>query len=313
MHLRSLVLALAIAAAGCSQPGATPQQAPRKEAAMPKLLTWPDLLKRSRPHPTHTIQYGPAKTDVGDLWIPSGPGPHKTVVMIHGGCWQKSVADRTLMDWSAEALMKAGFAVWNIEYRGVDEEGGGYPGTFHDVARAADQLRELRVQYSLDLDHVAAFGHSAGGHLAMWLAARPKLPASSGVYTDNPLPIEAVLNSGGLADLKASAPVTQADCLADIMDKLTGPPSAQRPDVLSDTSPARLLPLGVKMISVNGANDTIAPAKLGEGWTALATRAGDRAETIVMPETGHVELVAPGSKAFDAEIAALKRLLMVAG
>ena len=213
------------------------------------------------------------------------------------------------MDWSAEALAKQGIAVWNIEYRGVDEEGGGYPGTFRDVARAADQLRELRVPYHLDLDNVVAFGHSAGGHLAMWLAARPKLNASSAIYMPNPLPIKAVLNSGGLADLAASAPVTQADCLADIMDRLTGPPGAERPDVLSDTSPARLLPIGVAMVSLNGANDAIAPPELGEGWTALATQAGDKAESVVVPDTGHVELVAPGSRAFDVEIGVLKRLL----
>lgn len=314
MHrTRPLILALAVVAAGCSQPSVTAPATPAmpESKPMPKLLTWPDLLKRARPKPTHTIQYGPGKTDVGDLWLPSGAGPHKTVLMIHGGCWQKSVADRTLMDWSADALAKQGFAVWNIEYRGVDEEGGGYPGTFQDVARAADQLRELRVQYSLDLAHVAAFGHSAGGHLAMWLAARPNLKASSALYTPNPLPIDAVLNSGGLADLKASAPVTAADCLSDIMDRLTGPPSAQRPDVFSDTSPARLLPVGVRMVSVNGANDGIAPPSLGEGWTALARRAGDTAETVIVPDSGHVELVAPGSSAFDAEVAVLKRLLGV--
>ena len=71
--------------------------------------------------------------------------------MIHGGCWQKEIADRTLMNYAAEAVRLEGFAVWNIEYRGVDEKGGGYPGTFMDVALAADALRDNAERLNLQL------------------------------------------------------------------------------------------------------------------------------------------------------------------
>jgi acetyl esterase/lipase len=268
---------------------------------MARLLSWDDLTSRPRPHASHTIKWGPGETDVADLWLPAGAGPHDLVLMVHGGCWQKAIADRTLMDWAADDMAKHGLAVWNIEYRGVDEAGGGYPGTFQDVARAADYIRTLGPQYNLRTDRVVAFGHSAGGHLATWLAARPNLPASSPLRTANPLPIHAVVNSGGLADLKASAPVTQASCLADIMDKLTGPPSASRPDVFADTSPASLAPIDAAVISVNGAQDRIAPPQLGR---ALAvSRASSYKE---IPDAGHVELIAPGTAAFTAEVAAIK-------
>src|SRR6185295_8058938 len=227
--MRGITLSLALLAAACSPqtPRGAPVAAPGEEAPMKqRLMEWDDLLGRPKVSPQQTIRWGQGATDVVDVWLPDGAGPHPVVLMVHGGCWQKSIADRTLMNWAAAGLRKQGLAVWNIEYRGVDEAGGGYPGTFLDVAHAADALRDNADKYNLKLDKVAAFGHSAGSHLVLWLAARPKLPASSPLRMDNPLKITGVVNSGGLADLKASAPVTAADCLSSIMGKLTGPPTA---------------------------------------------------------------------------------------
>lgn len=274
-----------------------------------KLMTWDDLLGRTPVLATHNVQWGPGPTDVADLWVPDGAGPHPVVVMVHGGCWQKQIADRTLMNWAAADLRAQGLAVWNIEYRGVDETGGGYPGTFLDVAHAADALRDQAAANNLDLTRVAAFGHSAGGHLAMWLAARPRLPATSPMRMDNPLKLVGVVNSGGLADLAESRNVTARSCLSDIYDKLVGPISSSRARVLSDTSPAEMLPLGVRQVSVNGHEDGIAPPRLGESIARKARAAGDSAEAQVVLDTGHVELVSPGTKAWDVEVAALKVLL----
>jgi len=229
--------------------------------------------------------------------------------MVHGGCWQKAIADRTLMNWAADDLRNRGMAVWNIEYRGVDEAGGGYPGTFTDVARAADALRDHAATYSLDLNRVAAFGHSAGGHLALWLAGRKHLPATSPTRIDNPLPLIGVVNSGGLADLADSVDVTDRSCLADIYDDLVGRIGPGRGNVLSDTSPAELLPLRIPQVSVNGHRDRIAPPVLGENWARKAKAAGDESTVEVVLDTGHVELVAPGSRAWEIQAAALARML----
>jgi acetyl esterase/lipase len=276
-----------------------------------RLLTWDDLLSRPKVSPTRSIQWGPGATDVADLWLPESAGPHPVVLMVHGGCWQKAIADRTLMNWAADDLRKQGVAVWNIEYRGADEAGGGYPGTFLDVANAADALRASAAQYSLDLSRVAAFGHSAGGHLALWIAARHKLPASSPMRMEDPLKLVGVVNSGGLADLKASVSVTQRSCLADIYTQLVGDISSTRAEVLSDTSPAEMLPLKVRQVSINGHDDSIAPPLLGEGYTRRAKAAGDSADVVVILNTGHVELVSPGSEAWDMEVATLKSMLGV--
>jgi acetyl esterase/lipase len=273
---------------------------------MTRLMTWDDLLSRPKASPTHTIRLGQGDTDIVDLWLPDGAGPHPVVVMVHGGCWQKAIADRTLMNWAAEDLRRKGMAVWNIEYRGVDEPGGGYPGTFLDVARAADALRDHAAKYNLKTDRIAAFGHSAGGHLALWLSARHRLPESSPLRMDNPLKIAGVVNAGGLADLKASASVTQADCLADILDTLAGPPSAMRPDVFSDTSPPEFLqPLDVAIESVSGDQDRISPPLLAE---ALARRLAP-ARIWIVRNAGHVELIAPATDAFARETELLQDIL----
>ena len=118
-----------------------------------------------------------------------------------------------------------------------------------------------------------------------------------------------VINSGGLADLETSAPVTAPTCLANILDTLTGAPSEERPNVFSDTSPAEFLPLDTRIISVNGALDRIAPPDLGRGLTEKIKAAGGLADYVNVPASGHVELVAPGTLAFDMQVAALKQLL----
>jgi acetyl esterase/lipase len=140
-------------------------------------MTWPDLLTRKRPEPSASIAYGKESMQLVDLWLPQGKGPHPTVLMVHGGCWQTEIADRRIMNWIADDLRRRGIAVWNIDYRGVDREGGGYPGTFLDAAAATDALRANADKYRLDISPLVAVGHSAGGHLALWLAARPAVSA----------------------------------------------------------------------------------------------------------------------------------------
>ena len=229
----SAVGALALLAAACTP---APVTAAIEEPAMaePPLMTWPDLLAIERPTGAETIGWGTGQTDIADLWLPAGAGPHPVAVMVHGGCWQKSIADRTLMDWMAHGLAQRGWAVWNIEYRGVDEAGGGYPGTFLDVGAATDALAVYAPQYNLDLSRVTGIGHSAGGHLILWLAARGKLPEGNALQPESPIAFRGVVVSGGLAVLQASRPVTLESCLDAVYEPLIGPASPDRPDPLAD-------------------------------------------------------------------------------
>jgi len=273
------------------------------------LLSCSDLLARERPTPSTSVRIGEGETDIVDLWLPETPGPHPVVLMVHGGCWQKAIADRSLMNYAAEDLRQRGLAVWNIEYRGVDETGGGYPGTYQDVARAADALRDHAEAFDLDLSRVAGIGHSAGGHLVTWLATRSKLPATSPLSTVDPLPLIGVINSGGLADLDVSVKVTQFDCLGAIIDTLTGPPSAARASVYEDTSPAELLPVPTEFVSVSGAMDRISPPGLADDLANKDRAAGGTGRAIIIAGNNHVDLVAPGTAAWEAQATLLQEML----
>ena len=270
-------------------------------AGAPKLLTWPDLLERSRPAPNATISYGPDPLQKIDLWLPTGPGPHRTVLMVHGGCWQAAIADRSLMNWVADDLRRSGYAVWNIDYRGVDRPGGGYPGTFADAAAAADAIAVHAKEHDLDTRRVVAVGHSAGGHLALWLAGRKRLPQDSPLRAGDPLEIAHVVSLGGLPDLEATAAAKDNGCGTEVIATLTG-------GRFADTSIPRLLPLGVWQDLVNGREDRIIPMRLATGYRDQARAAGDRVALHLPRRTGHVELIAPESAAW----AQTKRLIAAA-
>lgn len=290
--------------AGCAsqaEPSQSPFSAP--------LMTWSDLTERELPQPTSSHAYGDHPSQFADLWRPDGPGPHPVVLMIHGGCWQKSIADRSLMNYAAEDLRQRGMAVWNVEYRGVDETGGGYPGTYLDVRDAAYRLIEVGPSLNLDVSQIVAFGHSAGGHLAAWTALQSNIAQGSSIGRDAALPVSTVVISGGLADLEASAPVTLESCLANVIDDLIGTPTANRPNVFSDTSVPALLPTAVALISVNGDQDRIAPPELGQNLTEKVIESGGDGRFISVPETGHVELIAPGTSAFAIQADILKSAL----
>lgn len=255
-------------------------------------MTWADLTSRPRPLPQATIAYGPDDYQKVDVWVPAGQGPHPVVLMVHGGCWTTSIADCSLMNWVADDLRNAGYAVWNMDYRGVDRPGGGYPGTFLDAAAATDLLRANAGTYHLDLSRVVAVGHSAGGHLALWLAARPKLPATSPLRTAEPLPIAHVISLGGLPDLEATAGSPDNGCGVEVVERLVG---AGRADVYADTSVPRLFPLGVPQDLINGREDAIIPYRLATDYIA---KAEGEATLHTVADTGHVELISPETPAW---------------
>jgi acetyl esterase/lipase len=300
----ALLSGLALAACAVSQ---TPNSS-AEPGAPARLMAWPDLLERPRPRPSATISYGADPLQVADLWLPAGAGPHPVVLMVHGGCWQTQIADRRIMDWIADDLRRRGIAVWNIDYRGVDRPGGGYPGTFRDAAAAADALREHAGEHRLDLSRLVAIGHSAGGHLALWLAGRPRLPAGSPLRTADPLPIAEVISLGGLPDLEEAARSSNG-CGNEVVVRLTGGVRAGRIDPFTDTSVPRLKPLGVPQVLINGRQDRIIPTAYAEGYARPMRAAGDDVRVRMIERTGHVELIAPETAAWAAAVAEIERAL----
>ena len=320
LSCKPLALALGLTLAACAMPQTDQTKAPppMKATGPNGLMAWPDLLRRVRPSPSTTISYGSNPLQVVDLWLPEGDGPHPTVIMVHGGCWQTEIADRTIMNWIADDLTRQGVAVWNIDYRGVDRPGGGYPGTFQDVAAAADALRAHAARYKLDLTRLVATGHSAGGHLALWLAARrgaaaraagPLIPRGSPLLGGNPIPIHAVVSLGGLPDLEEAAREPGSGCGTEIIARLVGPPTLNIRNVYADTSVPRLAPLGIPQVLINGMQDRIIPTAYAEGYARPMRAAGDDVRVRMIDRTGHVELIAPETAAWRAATEEILRAL----
>jgi len=276
----AVALMVALAVTGVTGAGAAP-------------LSYSDILARPRYKPTRHIEYGPANDQFGELWLPKGPGPHPVVVFLHGGCWNVNLPGLELMDYAADDLRQRGFAVWNLEYRRLGG-GGGYPATFNDVATGVDLLRKFAKADDLDLKHVVMVGHSAGGQLALWAAARPRLPKNSVLASSDPLPVAGVVTLGGINDLQTYQRVGPDACggpaTITALVKTGRPPGAK---AFADTSPAELLPIGVRQTVISGDLDLIVPPIFGADYVAKATKAGDKAEAVVIPRTGHFDLIDP--------------------
>lgn len=257
-----------------------------------------DLLARPRTPADLKIAYGADPLQFGELWLPQGPGPQPLVIVIHGGCWRADLPGLEMMDYMAADLRAQGLAVWNIEYRRIGHDGGGYPGTFSDVARAIDHVRALATQHDLDLSRVVLTGHSAGGHLAVWALGRNRLPPASPLWTANPLQVRGAVPLAGIIDLAAYHAEGPDECGGPgTIDALVGAP-ARPGDAYADTSPPRLAPLGAPQVVVSGALDHIVPSRFGAAYGAVAAAAGDQVEVIDFQGAGHFELIDPTSQAW---------------
>lgn len=266
-----------------------------------------EAMARSTPATAERIAYGAASSQFGELWLPAAAGPMPVAILIHGGCWQSGYG-LDLMDPIAEDFYRQGIAVWNIEYRRLGESGAGYPGTFLDIGQAVDALRTLPQQPRLDLRRLVVIGHSAGGHLALWAAARHRLPKDSPLAVADPQRIGAVLTLAGINDLARYAAAGPACGGAGTIDTLTGARTRPPGTALADTSPAALLPIGARQIVGSGTGDGIVPARFGHDYAALATAAGDRVEVLDLPGD-HFALIDPASSAWSTLRAKVLELL----
>jgi acetyl esterase/lipase len=244
-----------------------------------------------------TIPYGPGDLQFGELRLPKGSGPFPVAVVIHGGCWVTKFATLQNTAALADALRDAGIATWNVEYRRVDSPGGGWPGTFADIADATDAVRTIAKQHPLDPKRVVVVGHSAGAHLALWAAARVKLPASSALRREAPLALRAAVALGGPGDLRSFREYDDRICSGPVIDQLMGGGPDTVADRYAQGSPAELLPFGVRQVLIVGAEDGVMPPPEREHYAARATKAGDRAEIVEVPG-GHFEVIAPTSAAW---------------
>lgn len=252
-------------------------------------LTFEQVAALHAPAPDHVIPYGPAPKQFGHLRLPKGTGPFRVVIYIHGGCYKAeySIAHAGAAE---QALAEAGFAVWSLEYRGVGDAGGGWPGTFQDLGNGADHLRVLAKQYPLDLNRVVAAGHSAGGNSALWLAARRKIAKDSPLYNADPLPIAGVLSLAPAGDFVEMH--DKGGC-GGIMEPLMGGSPKSVGDRYRAASPGELLPIGVPQAIVIAHHDERF-MEFGRSYAVKAKAAGDYQLAVVeAPQSGHFDVIAP--------------------
>lgn len=267
-------------------------------------MTWDDLAALPTRAPDRTIAYGADPLQVVDLWLPEGAGLHPVVLMLHGGCWKADIADRTIMNHVAHDLRERGIAVWNVEYRGVDRAGGGYPGTYQDVAAAADLLAAKGAEFRLKIDRMVTIGHSAGGHLALWLADRPALPESSAIRGANPARIDTAISLGGLPDLEFSSNTVGHGCGTDGARAMAGSPPRY-----AETSPIAMTASTAMRVQVNGEKDRIAPPNYAAAYARAHYERGAGGAVLVVPGSGHVELIAPGTEAWEQTVEMIEEAL----
>jgi acetyl esterase/lipase len=257
---------------------------------------------KNRPYTMRAIAYGLAESQAADLYVPRAVRP-PVVCLLHGGFWRMPF-DRAQFDPVARDLATRGFAVWNLEYRRLGAPSGGWPATFHDVAAGVDHLASLVAEGAeLDLSRVIVVGHSAGGHLALWSAARGRHPS----LPRTPSRVKPVATAGLAAIVDLARTFALGAGNGAVAELLGGSPD-EHPARYAAASPMALLPLGVPHLIVHGIADEALPVETARDYVRAATAAGDSVEFVALPRAGHMDYLDPGSEAHHMLCRWLERL-----
>ncbi|SFS52778.1 alpha/beta hydrolase family protein [Marininema halotolerans] len=253
------------------------------------------------------IPYGNHPSQYGDLRLPTSLGRSPIVVSIHGGFWQSKYG-LELNDPIVEDLTRRGYATWNIEYRRVGENGGGWTGTFDDVIDAINQLTQLEKSYPLDLSRIVILGHSAGGHLALWLASRNHTQNDAFEKTLR-IPIKHVISLAGITDLKRTWEIHLESGLDGslVSSFLDGTPH-EVPDRYRLASPIEQLPIPATQLLIHGELDRHVPVELSIAYHQKAVEQGAHVRLLTLPEAEHFQLIDPASSAWKSVIDSLETL-----
>ncbi|MFJ8944148.1 alpha/beta hydrolase [Streptomyces sp. NPDC102395] len=255
--------------------------------------------------PDATASYGDHPDQVIDFYAPrEGSAPTDTVpliVVLHGGAW-RAPYDRQHITPFAAHLAERGFAVANVEYRRGQEQGpaqepahapiaGRWPHTFDDVAAALDALPALAREALPQADprRTVLTGHSAGGHLALWAAARHVLPADAPWRTGGPAPLRGVVALAPIADFEVAG---KLDVCGNAARQLLGG-DEHFTERQPYADPALLLPTGIATTLVQGRTDLVVPQAVAESYADAAAKAGEMVGLTLLEDVGHFPLIDP--------------------
>lgn len=240
-----------------------------------------DILRLPAPPPDKREAYGEDANQFVDVRLPSGKPPHPVLVNLHGGFWRAKY-DLAHAGHLCQALRESGFATFNMEYRRVGNAGGGWPGSFADIRAGYRYVRQQAARLQLDLDRLVVMGHSAGGQLALCLAAHETS-------------ITRVISLAGVVDLqKAYTQHLSSDAVADF---LGGKPS-DVPEHYREADPMQLSIAKARQWLIHGSDDDTVPVDFSREYARQKKHNGESIDLVEIAHCGHFDLIDPRAAAF---------------
>jgi dipeptidyl aminopeptidase/acylaminoacyl peptidase len=265
-----------------------------------------DILERRPPPYDERIKYGPDRLHFADLRFPEGSGPFPFLLMIHGGFWQ-SAYNLEHTGHLCSDLTGRGIVTCNLEYRRIGDAGGGWPGTFQDISLASYKIPEiLNSDPRVDMTRALVMGHSAGGHLALWLVSRHKILKTSTLHEDRKSLFTTAVSLAGVSDLRTA---WKQKLGHGIVTRLIGGSPDQHPDRYDAGSPIELLPNGSRQVLIHGSADDTVPVSQSEQFMQKAEQLDDDCQLVKLEGIGHFELIDPESNAWPIVVGEVSSLL----
>lgn len=249
-----------------------------------------DILQRTPPPADFRVAYGSDPNQFGDLRVPPGKKSTPVIVNIHGGFWRAKY-DLQHAGHLCAALTRGGYATLNLEYRRVGNAGGGWPGSFEDVVSGYRFVSQIAKRYDLAANKTLVMGHSAGGQLAVCLAAHESS-------------VKRVLSLAGVLDLNEAYRLHLSNDA--VVGFLGGTPSSV-PEHYREADPMELK-VGARQSIVYATNDEDVPPDFSRRYTEGKQRGGENVRLVEIAKASHLDLIDPLSPAWETVVSAVKQL-----
>jgi acetyl esterase/lipase len=239
-----------------------------------------DILSLTPPKADARVAYGSDENQFVDLRLPKSRGPHALAINIHGGFWRAKY-DLEHAGHVCAALTAKGIATANVEYRRVGNAGGGWPGTFADIRAGYQYLLQNARQHEFDARRFVVLGHSAGGQLALCLAAH-----ESGV--------KAVISLAGVLDLQRAYALHLSN---DAVVEFLGGTPVEVADHYREADPMKLK-IAARQWLVHGATDEVVPPAFSRDYVGAKQKMKEDVRLVEIAGAGHFDVIDPRSKAW---------------
>jgi acetyl esterase/lipase len=241
-----------------------------------------DILQLPPPPADARLSYGTDRNQFGEIRLPKGNGRFPVVMNIHGGFWRAQY-DLTHAGHLCAALTANGLVTWNVEYRRVGNPGGGWPGTFEDIRSAWRYVPQLAKKYPVDAGKALVMGHSAGGQLALCLAAHDSS-------------VKHVVSLAGVVDLQQAFEQHLSNNA--VADFLGGKPN-EVPEHYAEADPMKLtISHSTVQWLIHGASDDVVPSYFSRNYAQAKQQAGANVHYLEISTAGHYDLIDPRSRAW---------------